>query len=55
MGNIDVTTAGIISLLHNLDVTMLLKETAEVTAPLLKLIFEKSLDAGNVSYDFEGG
>ena len=51
MGNIDVTTAGITSLLHNLDIhkapspdkinTRFLKETAEVTAPMLKDIFDK--------------
>ena len=61
MGNINVTTAGIISLLQNLDIhkasgpdeisTRFLKETAEVTAPVLKLIFDKSLDTGNVPYD----
>jgi len=32
--------------------TTLLKETAEVTAPLLKLIFEKSLNTGDVPYDW---
>ena len=58
MGDINVTTSGIINLLQNLDVhktsgpdeisARLLKETAEVTAPVLKLIFEKSLDTGKV-------
>ena len=62
MEDINVTTSGIIKLLQNLDVhkasgpdeisTRLLKETAEVTAPVLKLIFEKSLDTGEVPYDW---
>jgi len=53
-----VTTADIIGLLHNLDVhkesgpdeisTKFLKETAKVTAPVLKIIFEKSLETGNI-------
>ena len=61
MEDINVTTSGIIKLLLNLDVhkasgpdeisTRLLKETAEVTAAVLKLIFEKSLDTGEVPYD----
>ena len=62
MEDINVTTSGIIKLLQNLDVhkvsgpdeisTRLLKETAEVTAHVLKLIFEKSLDTGEVPYDY---
>jgi len=32
--------------------TRLLKETAEVTVPILKLIFEKSLATGGVPYDW---
>ena len=62
MEDINVTTSGIIKLLQNLDVhkasgpdeisTRLLKETAEVTAPVLKLIFEKSLNTGEVPYDW---
>jgi len=54
--------AGIASLLQNLDVhkvsgldeisTRFFKETAEVTAPVLKLIFERSLDTGDIPYDW---
>ena len=53
MENINITTPGIQTLLQNLNIhkpsgpdrisTILLKETAEVTAPILKLIFERSL------------
>ena len=62
MENIDVTTSGITSLLKNLDVhkasgpddisARFLKETAEVVAPVLKVIFERSLDTGDVPYDW---
>jgi len=62
MGSIEVTTAGIVSLLHNLDAhkasgpdeisTRFLKETAAVTAPVLRIIFEKSLETGNIPYDW---
>jgi len=51
-----------LALLQNLNVhkasgpdtisTRLLKETAEVTAPILKLIFERSLATGEVPYDW---
>jgi len=57
-----ITTAGIASLLQNLDVhkasvlneisTRFLKETTEVTAPVLKLIFERSLDTDDVPCDW---
>ena len=62
MENINITTPGIQSLLQNLNIhkvscpdrisTILLKETAEVTAPILKLIFERSLNTGDVPYDW---
>ena len=62
MENVTITTPGILTLLQNLNVhkasgpdtisTRLSKETAEVTAPILKLIFEKSLATGEVSYDW---
>ena len=48
MENINITTPGILTLIQNLNIhnasgpdqisTILLKETAEVTAPILKLI-----------------
>ena len=60
MEDITITTPGILTLLQNLNIhkalgpdtisTRLLKETAEVTAPILKLIFEKSLATGEVPY-----
>ena len=62
MEDIAITTPGILALLQNLNIhkasgpdtisTRLLKETAEVTAPILKLIFEKSLATGKVFYDW---
>ena len=62
MEDITITTPGIFTLLQNLNIhkasgpdtisTRLLKETAEVTAPILKLIFEKSLATGEVPYDW---
>ena len=62
MEDITITTPGILTLLQNLNIhkasgpdtisTRLLKETAEVTAPILKLIFEKSLATGGVPYDW---
>ena len=62
MENINITTPGIQTLLQNLNIhkasgpdrisTILLKETAEVTAPILKLIFERSLNTGDVPYDW---
>ncbi|XP_065916261.1 uncharacterized protein [Dysidea avara] len=62
MEDINVTTSGIIKLLLNLDVhkasgpdeisTRLLKETAEVTAAVLKLIFEKSLDTVRLQLEY---
>ena len=62
MEDIPITTPGILTLLQNLNIhkvsgpdtisTRLLKETAEVTAPILKLIFEKSLATGEVPYDW---
>ena len=57
-----MTTPDILTLLQNLNIhkasapdrisTTLLKETAEVTAPILKLIFERSLNIGDVPYDW---
>ena len=62
MESINITTPGIKTLLQNLNIhkasgpdrisTTLLKETAEVTAPILKLIFERSLNTGDVPYDW---
>ena len=62
MENINITTPGIQTLLQNLNIhkasgpdrisTTLLKETAEVTASILKLIFERSLNTGDVPYDW---
>ena len=62
MEDITITTPGILTLLQNLNIhkasgpdtisTRLLKKTAEVTAPILKLIFEKSLATGEVPYDW---
>ena len=61
-GTINITTSGILTLLQNLNIhkasgpdrisTTLLKETTEVMAPILKLIFEKSLNKGDVPYDW---
>ena len=61
MENINITTPGILTLLQNLNIhkasgldrmsTILLKEIAEVTAPILKLIFERSSNTGDVPYD----
>jgi len=58
MEDITITTPGIFTLLQNLNrhkasgpdtiSTRLLKETAEVTAPILKLIFERSLVTSEV-------
>ena len=58
MENINITTPGILTLLQNLNIhkasgldrmsTIILKETAEVTAPILKLIFKRSLNTGDV-------
>jgi len=63
MESIDITTEGIASLLQNLDVhkvsgpdeisTRFLKETAEVIAHVLKLIFERSLGTSYVPYDWK--
>ena len=63
MEEISITTPGIISLLQNLDIhkasgpdgisTRFLKETADVTATLLKLIFDRSLETGDVPYDWK--
>ena len=62
MEDITISTPGILTLLQNLNIhkasgpdtisTRLLKETAEVTSFILKLIFEKSLATGEVPYDW---
>ena len=63
MENIDVTTSGItMQSAPNLDVhkasgpddisTRFLKETAEIVAPVLKVMFERSLDTSDAPYDW---
>ena len=62
MENINITTPGILTLLQNLNIhkasgpdrisTILLKETAEVTAPISRPIFERLLNTGDVPYDW---
>ena len=62
MADISIATPGIANLLNYLNIhkasgpdkisTRFLKETSEVTAPILKLIFEKSLSTGEVPYDW---
>ena len=63
MSNIDITTQGIAKLLNGLNVhktsgpdlinTQFLKETADVIAPLLQVIFKASLNPGEVPSDWK--
>ena len=63
MSNIDVTIQGIAKLLNGLNVhkasgpdlisTRFLKETADVIAPLLQIIFKVSLNSGEVPSDWK--
>ena len=62
MSNIDITTQGIAKLLNGLNIhkasgsdlisTRFLKETADVIAPLLQVIFKASLNTGEVPSDW---
>ena len=61
--DIDITTAGILKLLQNLDIhkasapdqisSRVLKVTAESTTPILKTIFTYSMDTGTVPGDWK--
>ena len=61
MSNIDITTQGIAKILNGLNIhkasgpdlisTRFLKETADVIAPLLQVIFKASLNNGEVPSD----
>jgi len=63
MTNINITTPGIFNLLKYLNIykasgpdqisTRFLKETAEVVAPILKIIFETSLHSGEVPHNWK--
>ena len=63
MPDINITTAGILKLLQNLDVhkasgpdqvnSRVLKETVESIAPILKTIFTYSMDTGIVPNDWK--
>ena len=62
MSNIDIMIQGIAKLLNGLNVhkasaldlisTRFLKETADVIAPLLQVIFKASLNLGKVPFDW---